>query len=90
MAEGPTLSSLDDGNTTAADDMRSILAEAGGVESSPVADTGTKPEAGSAYDAPDTGQKAADDRARDDHEYCGDCAHFLHLQVSNVRKTCEA
>ena len=33
MAEGPTLASLDAGNTTAADDMRAILAEAGGVES---------------------------------------------------------
>lgn len=68
MAEGPTLASLDDGNTTAADDMRSILAEAGGVQSSTPAETVTTPvETESAYDAPaDGGDKTAAERARDE------------------------
>lgn len=68
MAEGPTLASLDAGNTTAADDMRSILAEAGGVETSSSVETSAAPvETETATDHPvEGGDKTAADRARDE------------------------
>jgi len=61
MAEGPTLSSLDDGKMTAADEMRSILADAGGMDGdtesiSPGAET----------PSPEIGDRTAAERARDD------------------------
>ena len=66
MAEGPTLASLDAGNTTAADDMRAILAEAGGVDSSTPAETTTSVDTDTASDPLDSGEKTAAERARDD------------------------
>ncbi len=67
MAEGPTLASIDAGNTTAADDMRAIIAEAGGIEGSSPAETVTKPvETETVTEPTDTGDKTAAERARDE------------------------
>lgn len=68
MAEGPTLASLDAGHTTAADDMRAILAEAGGVEpSTPATEPISRPaETEAATEPAETGEKTAAERARDE------------------------